>query len=336
MAQPRILVAGSFMMDLIASTPRAPGSGETVIGSAFHTAPGGKGANQAVQCARLGAKTAMAGQVGEDSFGTEMTHTAKAAGVDVRHVTVDPHTASGVGHILLEVKGNTTQNRITVIPGANFTQTVEQFAWLTEEIHNYDLVMMQLEIPTEVDLFIARTAHSAGVPVMLNPAPAAPLPDGLLEHVTYLSPNEHEAALITGVPIRATEDSINEEDLKRAVAVLTGKGVAHVIVTLGANGSILANEDGILRQSRVTMEQVADPTAAGDSFVAAFCTGVCAGLAHADALTFAAHAAAITVSRMGAMPSLPTLEEVKALLRERTPAFDLAKLGGLEGKECSR
>ena len=147
--KPNILVVGSFMMDLIASTKRAPNSGETVIGLKFQTAPGGKGANQAVQCARLGAHVTMVGQVGDDAFGKIMTDTAAAAGVDVSHVSVDPQESSGVGHITLEVTEHGAQNRITVCPGANFTITVDDVAWLREEIGRFDLVMMQFELPME-------------------------------------------------------------------------------------------------------------------------------------------------------------------------------------------
>ena len=145
--KPKILVVGSFMMDLIASAERAPNAGETVIGKKFTTAPGGKGVNQAVQCARLGAHVTMAGRVGDDAFGRIMTDAARAAGVDVSHVSVDPAESSGVGHILLEVTEHGAQNRITVCPGANYTMKVEDIAWLREEIGCYDMLMMQFELP---------------------------------------------------------------------------------------------------------------------------------------------------------------------------------------------
>ena len=138
----------------------------------------------------------MVGQVGDDAFGKIMTDTAAAAGVDVSHVSVDPQESSGVGHITLEVTEHGAQNRITVCPGANFTITVDDVAWLREEIGRFDLVMMQFELPMEVIEAVAQWAHDAGVPVMINPAPAAPMSDRLLACATYLSPNEHEAALI--------------------------------------------------------------------------------------------------------------------------------------------
>lgn len=329
--KPKILVVGSFMMDLIASTKQAPKSGETIIGLKFQTAPGGKGANQAVQCARLGAHVTMVGQVGDDAFGKIMTDTAAAAGVDVSHVAVDKNESSGVGHILLEVTEHGAQNRITVCPGANFTLTVEDVAWLKEDIKNYDLLMMQFELPMEVIEAVAGWAHEAGVPVMVNPAPAAPISAKLLSCATYLSPNEHEAAIIADHPLRADENGVNMEDVQAVSEAFQARGVENLIITLGENGSIVAGKNGIHHTACVKMPHVADPTAAGDSFVAAFCTGLCAGLPQGEALAFASHTAAITVSRMGAMPSLPTVSEVQALLMERSyQGFDPRELDALK------
>lgn len=315
--KPNILVVGSFMMDLIASTNRAPAAGETVIGTAFHTAPGGKGANQAVQCARLGARVTMVGQVGHDSFGAAMTQTAAAAGVDVSHVTVDETVSSGVGHILLEVSESGVQNRITVIPGANHTLTVDQLSWLPDVIAQYDMLLLQFELPMDLTQTVAGWAWDAGVPIMLNPAPAAPIPSALLSRATYLSPNEHEAAIITGHPIRIQNGAVCEEDVAAVASAFRARGAENLIITLGEHGSVAAGREGVFCTPCVSMPQVADPTAAGDSFVAAFCTGLCAGLAKGNALAFASHTAAITVSRMGAMPSLPTLEQVQRLMLER-------------------
>ena len=328
--KPKILVVGSFMMDLIAPTKRAPNSGETVVGLKFQTAPGGKGANQAVQCARLGAHVTMVGQVGDDAFGKIMTDTAAAAGVDVSHVSVDKNESSGVGHIVLEVTEHGAQNRITVCPGANFTLTVEDVAWLKEEIGQYDLVMMQFELPMEVIEAVAQWAHDAGVKVMINPAPAAPMSDKLLACTTYLSPNEHEAALLADHAIDVS-NGINMEDVEIVSKAFQARGVENLIITMGENGSIVAGKDGIHHTQCVKMPHVADPTAAGDSFVAAFCTGLCAGLPQGEALAFASHTAAITVSRMGAMPSLPTVSEVQTLMEERGyHGFDLSQLDALK------
>lgn len=328
--KPNILVVGSFMMDLIASTRRAPNSGETVVGMKFSTAPGGKGANQAVQCARLGANVTMVGQVGDDAFGRIMTDTAKAAGVDVSHVTVDPRESSGVGHITLEVTEHSAQNRITVCPGANFTISLDDIAWLKEGIKAFDLVMMQFEVPMEVNEAVARWAKDAGVKVMVNPAPAAPISDALLSCATYISPNEHEAAILANHSI-SVDNGINFDDVKIVADAFQARGVENLIITMGENGSVIAGKNGINHTNCVRMPHVVDPTAAGDSFVAAFCTGLTAGLPQGEALAFASHTAAITVSRMGAMPSLPTIEEVQALIRERDyRGFDPAILDALK------
>ena len=328
--KPNILVVGSFMMDLIASTRRAPNSGETVVGMKFSTAPGGKGANQAVQCARLGANVTMVGQVGDDAFGRIMTDTAKAAGVDVSHVTVDPRESSGVGHITLEVTEHSAQNRITVCPGANFTITLDDIAWLKEGIKAFDLVMMQFEVPMEVNEAVARWAKDAGVKVMVNPAPAAPISDALLSCATYISPNEHEAAILANHSI-SVDNGINFDDVKIVADAFQARGVENLIITMGENGSVIAGKNGINHTNCVRMPHVVDPTAAGDSFVAAFCTGLTAGLPQGEALAFASHTAAITVSRMGAMPSLPTIEEVQALIRETDyRGFDPAILDALK------
>ncbi len=328
--KPKILVVGSFVMDLIASTKRVPNSGETVIGLKFNTAPGGKGINQAVQCARLGADVTMVGRVGDDAFGRIMTQTAKDSGVDVSYVGIDIEESSGVGHITLEVKENSTQNRITVCPGANHKITVEDVRWLEKEIAAYDIVMMQFEIPMEVNIAVAQWAKQAGVPVMVNPAPSAPIPDELMACITYLSPNEHEAAAISGHPIDV-QNGVNEDDIRAVAEIFRSKGTECLIITLGENGSALADKDGLVRVPCVRMPYVADPTAAGDSFVAAFCTGVTAGLSKRNALSFAAYTAAITVSRMGAMPSLPTTAEVRLLMEDREyQGFDLALLDALK------
>ena len=207
---------------------------------------------------------------------------------------------------------------------------MEDVAWLREEIRNYDMVMMQFELQMEVIETVAQWAKDAGVPVMINPAPAAPMSDRLLACATYLSPNEHEAAILAGHPIDVS-GGVNMEDVALVSRAFQARGVENLIITLGENGSIAAGRSGIHHTQCVKMDHVADPTAAGDSFVAAFCTGLTAGLPQGEALAFASHTAAITVSRMGAMPSLPTVEEVQALMRERNyNGFDLSQLDALK------
>ena len=329
--RPRIFVVGSFVMDVIATTERIPPSGQTIYGKEFHMAPGGKGANQALQCARLGADVTMMGCVGDDLFGEMLLETPRAAGVDISRVIVHKGVTSGVGHVTLEVTEHTAQNRIVVIPGANQTLTVDEVAWVKDEIGTYDMVLLQLEIPLEVNRAVARWAKEAGVPVMLNPAPATELDDGLLSLVTYLTPNEQEASMETHLPLGTDEQGPKKDDLQKIAAALWGKGVENVIITLGSSGSAVVEADSIRYIPCVQMPHVADPTAAGDSFVGALSVGLSVGLTRDQALAFANHTAAITVSRMGAMPSLPTLEEVVALMRERDyQGFDLSLLDVLK------
>jgi ribokinase len=207
---------------------------------------------------------------------------------------------------------------------------VEDVAFLKEEICRYDMVMMQFELPMEVIETVAQWAHDAGVPVMINPAPAAPMSDKLLSCATYISPNEHEAAILADHSINV-DNGINFEDVDIVAKAFQARGVENLIITMGENGSVVAGKNGIHHTQCVRMPHVADPTAAGDSFVAAFCTGLTAGLPQGEALAFASHTAAITVSRMGAMPSLPTLAEVILLLEDRSyDGFQISALDALK------
>lgn len=314
--KPKILVVGSFIMDLVAMADRAPAMGESVIGNAFRTAPGGKGANQAVQAARLGVQTHMAGCVGDDSHGREMLQALNSSGVDTSHVKISREHPSGVGHIQIQTGAGGVQNRIIVVPGANFDLKPSDLAWLETEIGSYDLVMMQLELEMPTIEYVARVAKAASVPVMLNTAPAAPLSDGLLSCVTFISPNETEASLLSGVKTDA-QGRLSQEAIQQAAGVLMGKGVPNVIITLGDEGAVICTSQGVKHVPCVKMTDVKDPTAAGDSFVGAFCAGYASGLGIDDSLRLAVSAAALTVCGYGAIPSLPTLDKVLDLLRER-------------------
>lgn len=316
--RPKILVVGSFVMDQIATTEIVPREGQTVLGKAFHKAPGGKGANQAVQAARLGADVTMVGKLGYDANGEEMIKVLKEAGIDVSHVLYDEKLASGCAVIILQEKpGEGTQNRILVIPGTNMAITREDVAFLEEEIKNYDMVILQHEIPMFINQTVAKYAYDAGVPVMLNSAPSAPIPEDLLACLTYISPNETEIEDMTGVHIEHVGNDVNREDARKAAKILQDKGVKNVLITLGSAGALLLNEEGEFYAPCATGVKVADPTAAGDSFVGAFCTGACCGWNIEDILVFANHTAAITVSGMGAMPSLPKLEMVEEGMKAR-------------------
>ena len=310
MKKSKILVVGSFVMDLIVRSRRFVNAGETILGDDYHTASGGKGANQAVQAALLGADVTMMGKVGDDDFGRQMIASLNQVGANTQKVVVTSDTSSAIGNVQIQVNEQGTQNRIVVISGANMTITPEEVAFLKEGIAEYDMVLLQLEIPMQINEIVAKYAFNKGVPVMLNSAPSAPLSDELLSHLTYISPNEHEAADMVGFAVS------DEDSCIRAVEVLRGKGVKNVLITRGSEGAAFGDGNGVQFSACVKCEQVVDPTAAGDSFVGAFCTAICAGLQPTEAMVFANHTASITVSRMGAQPSLPTLEMVLDLMKK--------------------
>lgn len=308
MKRPKILVVGSAVMDLIVSAGRLPASGETVIGHGFRTAAGGKGANQAVQAARLGAEVTMVGKVGADAFGQELIASLRSAGVDTGHIGIATDVPSAVGNVQLERTAAGTANRIVVVPGANHAIVPEDVAFLQEDIAAYDMVILQLEIPMAVNELVIGYACDKGVPVMLNAAPYAAIAPQVLKRLAYISPNEHEAGEMVGFPV-------DEDDaVRRAVQTLLGQGIANVIITLGGRGAAFGNAQEFFLCPCVPGVTPKDPTAAGDSFVGAFCVGVCSGLSDRRAMELARYAAALTVSRMGAQPSLPTLPEVRELM----------------------
>lgn len=316
--KPKILVVGSFVMDQIATTEIVPREGQTVLGKTFHKAPGGKGANQAVQAARLGAEVTMVGKLGHDANGEEMIKVCKEAGIDVSHVLYDDEASSGCAMIILQEKpGEATQNRILVIPGTNMRITEEDVAFLKNKISAYDMVILQNEIPMQINLIVAKYAHDAGVPVMLNSAPSAPIPEELYGYLTYISPNETEIEDMTGIHIEHEGKEVNLNTVRQAAEALRSKGVENVLVTLGSAGAFLVTDAEEVHSPCATGIKAVDPTAAGDSFVGAFCVGTCLGWSRGKTLVFANHTAGITVSRMGAMPSLPTLDMVKEDLKKR-------------------
>jgi len=293
------------------STSRFPGSGETVLGLDYQTAPGGKGANQAVQAARLGAQVTMVGKVGKDAFGDALIQSAQAAGVNVSHVLRSEDKPSAVGNVQLEVTKETTANRIIVVSGANMDIMPEDVAFLEEEIAQYDLVLLQFEVPMEINSLVAGYAAAKGVPVMLNCAPIAPVPAELMRNITYISPNEHEAQILAGVEVK------DDASIQQAIHTIKDMGAKNVLITLGERGVAYDDGNGVVYSPALKNLDVKDTTAAGDSFVGAFSTAIASGMPVKDALAFANHTAAITVCRMGAQPSLPVLDEVLARMNER-------------------
>jgi ribokinase len=316
--RPKILVVGSFVKDLIVSANRFPEAGETVLGCGFQTASGGKGANQAIQAARLGAHVTMVGKVGDDVFGKEMIKSCVESGIDCSRVMIDKEAPSAVGNVQLQIDNNgATQNRIIVVSGANMAITKEELNFLETEIKNYDMVLLQLEIPMDVNEFVVECAYRIGVPVMLNPAPSAFINDSIMSKLTYISPNEHEAANMTGVTIQHDGDGVNLEDVKAAINVLLSRGVKNVLITLGTAGAAFGNENEFFVIPALQCITAVDPTAAGDSFVGSFSTFVSMGVDHQKAVRIANYVGSLTVSKMGAQPSLPWLENINDLIRQR-------------------
>lgn len=315
---PKILVVGSFVMDLIVTTPKFPNAGETVLGTDFTTAPGGKGANQAIQAARLGSQVSMAGKLGIDSFGDELLLSMTKAGVDTSHVVRTDKFPSATGNVQIEdTPGHQSKNRIIVVSGANMQITGDDIDFLKESVSSFDMMLLQFEIPMGINEKAAQIAHDANIPVMLNPAPSAPISDTLLRNVTYISPNEHEAYDLTGIHIRKKENKPVLKDVRNCADVFIERGCENVLITLGEAGAVLCNKNNIIHSPCAEGITALDPTAAGDSFIGAFCTYISSGMKAEDALFRANHAAAITVSRRGAQPSLPTWDEVEDFIKNR-------------------
>lgn len=306
----RLVVIGSANMDLVVRSQRIPAPGETVLGEAFRQIPGGKGANQAVAAARLGAEVAFVGRVGRDLFGEALRAGMQADGIDTTCLGVDPTEPTGVALIGVDAQG---RNAITVASGANFQVSNLDIDAALPLLTEASAVLLQLEIPRETVLYAVRKAQELDVPVILNPAPIShgdPLPASLLAQIDVLTPNEHEAAALLGYP---TTEGLNWENVARSLRKL---GANSVIVTLGEAGCVLADTQGIRHVPAVPVSPV-DTTAAGDCFTGALAVALGEGHSLEDAAHFAALAAAISVTRPGAQPSLPTRSEVEATFSTR-------------------
>lgn len=300
MKRPRIVVVGSVNTDMVVKGRRLPAPGETVTGGQFVMAAGGKGANQAVAAARLGAEVTLVAKVGQDLFGQQAVDNYSREGILTDCILRDAERHTGVALILVDQSG---ENLISVASGANHALAPEELAPLAERIRSADMLMFQLEIPLETVCHAAQLAAEAGVPVMLDPAPAAPLPDGLLRHVTYLTPNESEAERLTGVAV------IDEASASRAAEQLRAAGARYVIVTLGAKGALLAGPDRTVLIPSVPVDTV-DTTAAGDAFNGGLAWALGGGLELEQAVRRACLVGALSATRLGAQPSLPTRAEL--------------------------
>jgi len=308
-----MLVVGSLNMDQVLHVPRIPLLGETLLSeSSLKLAPGGKGANQAVAMARLGAPVAMAGRLGNDAFGEALLRSLRADNVNTDLIVVDQEESTGVALIYLTPAGD---NAIVVASGANMRvgQDRAELSAIFAAITQARVLLLQLEIPLETVSALIAAGHNAGTPVVLNLAPAQALPWETLKQVQVLVVNETEIALLTG-------QQVNEiEEARAAALALHGKGIASIAVTLGAQGAILVTtgehgEARFIYQPAPTV-QVVDTTAAGDCFVGALTLALIEEQVPQDALRFAVYASALKVTKFGAQPGLPTRQEVEAFNR---------------------
>lgn len=302
---PRVTIVGSLNMDLIALSPRIPQPGETIIGKGFHTAPGGKGANQAVAAAHLGAQVSIIGRVGDDAFANSLLENLASVGVDHKFVTRDQENATGVALIVVDDNG---ENSIVVASGANMHLTPADVESAEEAIAAADVLLLQLEVPLETVTRAAELARAHQVTVVLNPAPARALPTELLSLVDFLIPNETETALLSGMPVAS------QEEIEAAAKSLRDLGVGNVILTLGERGALLT---GSLQSEVYPSFKVnpVDTTAAGDAFLGGFAVALGEGKSLSDAIRFGNAAGALATTRLGAQPSLPTRAEVEKLIR---------------------
>jgi ribokinase len=289
-------------MDLVTRAPRLPRGGETLIGESFATVHGGKGANQAVAAARLGAQVSMVGCVGRDAYGEELRGALLAEQIDCQAVsTVDD--SSGVALIVVD---DNSQNAIVIVAGANGALTSEVIDRFDSVLQAADVIICQLEVPDATVGHALARGRALGKIVILNPAPASrPLPADWYASIDYLIPNESEAEALSGVPV----DSV--EAAKTAATRLIGMGAGKVIITLGAQGSLFANGKSFEHFPALKVKAV-DTTGAGDTFVGGFAAALAAGESEAQAIRFGQIAAALSVTRAGAQPSIPTLSDVQA------------------------
>lgn len=306
MKKPSIVVVGSLNMDIVVEMDRTPITGETVLGNRLHMIPGGKGANQAVGAARLGAKTAIIGALGEDSFGDQLLKALDVNEVEHQGVKVVPDPAhTGVATIWI----SNADNSIVVVPGANQSLLPCDIERHESLIAEADIVLLQLEIPLETVEYAVRVAKRFGKKVILNPAPAQKLPAQLLSQVDVLTPNYSELVTITGSQVNGEE--IDLSLLQQLMRQLRDQGVQQVITTLGARGAaFLDGADGVNVIPAFPM-QVVDTTGAGDAFNAGLAFAMALGKSTEESIIFASRVSALSVTRLGAQASMPSWSEVE-------------------------
>ncbi|OKH46750.1 ribokinase [Calothrix sp. HK-06] len=303
-----VIVFGSINIDLIATAPRLPVAGETLLGEEFFKAPGGKGANQAVASARLGISTHIVGRVGAHSFGAELVNSLQAAGVRTDNVSIEANASSGVAVIIVDAQG---ENQIIVIPGANGLLDNEDVERLTNLLPRAKALLLQFEVPMAAVVAAAKAGQNAGVKVILDPAPVQlDVPPEIYSLVDIITPNEVEARQLVGFPVD------NEESAAKAAQILLQRGVKCAIIKLGAKGVYCATKEENFFIPAFPVQAV-DTTAAGDAFSGGLAAAIEAQLPLRECVTWGAAAGAIAATRPGAQPSLPDRYMFEAFLKER-------------------
>ena len=303
---PKVVVVGSFNMDLVVQAERRPQTGETLMGEEFGMFIGGKGSNQAIAAARLGADVTMIGRLGTDLFGDTLMAAHVNEGICTDYVIRDTEIGTGVASILIDTDGD---NSIVLVPQANMRLSVEDIERASESIAAADVLLLQLEVPVGASQRAAEIAKSYGATVVLNPAPAQELPDDFLAQVDILTPNEVETESLSGLRVSTATDA------EHAAKVLLDKGLSAVILTLGERGALLLTSD-LTQQIPTYTVEVVDTTAAGDAFCGALATAVAQGENLVDAVAFANAVGALAVTVLGAAPSMPAAAHVEAFRGE--------------------
>jgi len=295
-----IVVVGSINMDLVTNVKQIPKKGETCMGNGFSKIPGGKGANQAVAAARLGAEVEMIGRLGDDSMSDDLIQSLKSDNVGINQVIKTEKETSGTALIMVEEMGD---NAIVVIPGANARLKEEDIDASIDIIASSKIVVTQLEIPISTVKYLLTKAKELNKFTILNPAPAAPLDDDIIRHTDLLTPNETELESLTGMSVSS------EEEIIEAGKSLIKRGLKKLIVTLGEKGCIYMDDKSYKHFSAVEVKAV-DTTAAGDSFTAALAVALCEGKNIDEVILFATKVGALTVTKFGAQQSLPYRNEI--------------------------
>ena len=306
--KPKIVVVGSSNMDLVVKSPRIPAVGETVLGEDFIMTPGGKGANQAVAAAKLGAEVYLVAKLGQDVFAQQSLSNFEKEGVHTEYIVQTADAPSGVALITVDRAGD---NVIVVAPGANQKLSPQDVQEAQAAIVSSGALVAQLEVPLETVECAARLAHESEVPFVLNPAPAQKLDAELLAMVDVLTPNETEARILTGVEVT------DENSARAAACELLERGVKAVILTMGAKGFLLSDGRKTEFVPAIKVNAV-DATAAGDAFTGALAVGLAQGKALFDAALFANYVAALSVTKMGAQSSMPTRREVESFIKQES------------------